>query len=602
MSLKLSAVGLVLLAGCAGDLDRSAEDEIGDQTLAITVCGGSLQEAIDAAPPGAVLAICAGTYDERLVVRGKPLTLRGSDGAASTIIDAGGGGPVLVVRDTPDPGVVVRGLTLQGGRTTGAGGGIRCLDSMLVVGASLIAGNQAEGGGGLYARGCALAVSGTRFASNDGNGGRGGGALAVASSGQIRTSRFIGNAAEEGGGVALIDGTLSLTDSVLRGNRAAVRGGGLYHGSNAAVLRTSIIDNSSGWTGGGVYLFEHAPTIGDSRIAGNTSVNDGGGLYLHRSRARLVDDRIDGNQSDDDGGGVRVFESQARLERNVIEDNRSGDGGGGIRLSHLRSVMIDNLVRNNRSGTIGGGIELDNDSTMVRGGLVEGNRSGLGGGIAISKAPFDGCRVERVAIRGNQASDGGGLYVADNYVPVAMRLLTIEGNQATRGAGLAVRATDFTLDHVVFDGNSAADRGGAIAHLAGEPCSTDPCPPADPTGAIDFIVAYRNQAPSGAFLWTNRTGLAVENSIIEAQSGVGVDLDGGIEPPTWRYNDTRPPSFDDMPDPTGTLGNISADPLFVDPAAGNFRLAAGSPARDAGDPALSDADGSRADMGRFGGL
>jgi hypothetical protein len=37
-------------------------------------------------------------------------------------------------------------------------------------------------------------------------------------------------------------------------------------------------------------------------------------------------------------------------------------------------------------------------------------------------------------------------------------------------------------------------------------------------------------------------------------------------------------------DPTGTNGNISADPEFVDPAARDFRLAEGSPCRDAGTP------------------
>lgn len=594
---------LALLAGCAADLGGPEDhDDIGELSSEINVCGSSIQSVIDEAPAGSVLVMCPGTYNERLTIRGKSLTLRGRDGAETTIIDAGASGPVLAVSNTPAPGVTVRGLTLRNGSAAGAGGGIRCNASRLIVGASVIADNAAEGGGGLSARGCALTVTATLFQNNDGNSRNGGGAWVVDSSGSIATSRFLGNRAERGGGVAVIEGTLVLRDSEIRNNVASVRGGGLYHSSNASVLRTTIADNSSDWIGGGVYVYRHAPTISASTIRNNTSVNDGGGFYIHQSGAQLLDNTIAGNVAQDDGGGVRVFESESRLEGNLIEDNLAGDGGGGIRLSHLQSTLIDNVVRNNSSGNIAGGIELDNDSSIVRGGVVEGNTSVSGGGIAITLAPFNGCRVDRVEIRDNDASVGGGIYMADNYAPVSLRRLTVEGNQASRGAGLDVRATDFTLDHSVFDGNVAEDQGGAIAHRPPGACPEAPCPPADPVGEIDFIVAYNNGAASGAFLWSNQEGLSIENSIIQGNDGTGVDLDDEIAAPTWRYNLMRPRSFDGMADPTGTQGNIAANPLFVAPIAGDFRLQAGSPARDAADPALSDADGSRADMGRFGGL
>ncbi len=53
--------------------------------------------------------------------------------------------------------------------------------------------------------------------------------------------------------------------------------------------------------------------------------------------------------------------------------------------------------------------------------------------------------------------------------------------------------------------------------------------------------------------------------------------------------------------PDSVYANIIGDPMYVDPVNGNLHLQASSPAIDAGVPWVLDVDGTRSDMGAFGG-
>ena len=136
-----------------------------------------------------------------------------------------------------------------------------------------------------------------------------------------------------------------------------------------------------------------------------------------------------------------------------------------------------------------------------------------------------------------------------------------------------------------------------------------------------FVIRRGQQA--GIFLL--QAAPTIRNNVITAQAGPGIDCfqatplilnnlitanaGGGIvcrhleSPPTIAYNDLWQNQPGDTLGCTLEAGNRSQDPLFVDAARGDYCLRTDSPLIDAGDPdvALNDADGSRNDMGAYGG-
>ena len=586
-----------------GDGDGGSDGGDGDPepTAEVTVCAtgdadyATLADAVADAPAGALLSVCPGIYPERLSIVDKPLLIHGVGGSAATILDAGGASVALIVSGTSY--LTIEGFTIRGGDTTGSGGGVRCQDSGLTFRDVVIRGNQARGGGGLYASACDLAVSDSRFEDNQG-GERGGGALLVETAGEVVGSRFEQNSAVNGAGLLVLGGTVVVRGNQMRNNAAGLRGGGLYHNSDASIEDNVVADNTAGWTGGGVYLIDHAAVMRGNQVRGNRSENDGGGIYVHQGAPTIVDNDVLENWSGDDGGGLRLFESAAHVEGNRISRNVTGGDGGGVRVSHVAALFIDNVITDNEA-YMGGGMDMDNDSSVVRGGLIAGNVATLGGGISAGLFPWWDAALEGVRISGNQADDGGGIYMVNNFFPIAIRRLEVVGNTAARGGGMFIRATDVTIENTIIAGNDAGEGGGLYVRepepwQSPDPC---PCPPTAPTIDVDFTVLHQNTGGMGSAVWVDTSGLSVGSTILSGHASPAVVALG--PDPAWSYTNTVPADFTGMSNPTGSAGNISSDPLFVDTT--SFALRAGSPCVNAGDPAFQDPDGSRADMGRFGG-
>jgi hypothetical protein len=218
---------------------------------------------------------------------------------------------------------------------------------------------------------------------------------------------------------------------------------------------------------------------------------------------------------------------------------------------------------------------------------------------------------------------------------------TVTGGSAAFGGGMAVHGTGTVIAGNIFDGNEQTS-GGAGAAIFGNGAS----PVIEEnlfrnhtsdnqflSGVVSFINgssprivnnifvdnasrAINMTLPEGTMpqvinntMVRNRSGIRVDariptglqvyrNNLIYANAiGLEVDFGSDSRNPTWENNLVfgNDVDYSGISDQTGLSGNISADPLLVDPAADDFHLQEGSPAIDAGsslDAPTIDFDGN----------
>jgi hypothetical protein len=143
-----------------------------------------------------------------------------------------------------------------------------------------------------------------------------------------------------------------------------------------------------------------------------------------------------------------------------------------------------------------------------------------------------------------------------------------------RGGAIYFFNSGADVSRCVFVDNSA-QWGGAVYSWQGSP-------------SFENCTIYGNDAgDAGGFTNVGGTPTFV-NTIFWGNTGV------------YQINGTPGVSYSCIEGGYTGLGNISDDPMFVDPATWDFHLQEGSPCVDSGDPnSPLDPDGSRADMGVF---
>jgi predicted outer membrane repeat protein len=409
---------------------------------------------------------------------------------------------------------------------------------------------------------------------------------------------------DRGGGMYNHNGNPTLTNVTFQGN-SAEHGGGMYNSNNSSPTLTDVVfkDNSASDSGGGMYNRDNSsPTLTDVTFQGNTADREGGGMYNHNSSPKLTNVTFHANSASSGGGMYNRDNSSPTLTDVTFSENQVNINGGGI-YNWDSSPTLTDVTFHANSASSGGGMFNHNSSPTLTDVTFSENQVNINGGGMFNNNSSP--TLTNVTFQGNSANwEGGGM--ANFKSSPSLADVNFSNNLAgTDGGGLSNLDSNPTLTGVSFTGNTAGERGGGLFNGGGELNLTN-------------AVFLGNTAKRGGGIYNLECSPELTNISFygnhASESGGGISNYLNSNPAITNailWGNTAPSGsqihkeFDSNPTVTYSIVqggyegvyNLSEDPLFIDPAAGNLRLLPDSSAIDAGDNAAisgvtTDLDGS----------
>lgn len=228
-----------------------------------------------------------------------------------------------------------------------------------------------------------------------------------------------------------------------------------------------------------------------------------------------------------DGSSAGVIDGSTILEGFTVEEGESPELGGGAFFYHASPVLIAVCFTGCHAGS-GGAVYVWRGEPAFVSCVFQENTAGTSGAGAYIYAS-DGSSFVSCRFQGNSSSDdGGGIYLFHSS-PVIRNCLFADNYAWDNGGGVYCYAySSPDMGWCTFQGNSTTYEGSAVYFRVGSLAEVHDC------------IITGNLTPA---LW----------------------LDGGGDPQfshncVWGNPDG---DWGNLPDPTGTGGNISLDPLLV---------------------------------------
>ncbi|HMV67898.1 MAG TPA: MopE-related protein, partial [Myxococcota bacterium] len=363
----------------------------------------------------------------------------------------------------------------------------------------------------------------------------------------------------------------------------------------------------------GVWMTGGAATLRRVTVSGNRNPGNahGAAIQVDAATSLVLEDctfsdnsALDGNLLAVAYGGCVVMDAGALEIHGGRFESCASMQGGALWVGETASAVVEDVTfaRNSASGVsaVGGAILAEGELIVRRSSFERNSASGtlLGPGYG-GAIVAHGSRLvveDSTFTRNTTDGTGGALHVWNDLAVTRSQFCS---NTAVYGGAINISSSSdsWEITNSVLAENTASTGGAVLANSDGNG--------GYPTGGVvrnnDFLNNHTNTGESALQLDGGRA--SVQNNLLMGNEDQAFEDGLG----TFDYNAW----FDNAVDVAGRAyggHDVRAqDPRLVawtadgDCSNDDLSLAAGSPLRDAGDPSILDPDGSRSDIGAWGG-